>query len=96
MFDDEHKIFQVLSEVLKLMFGFQKEYILFMCMFVIQMSMPKPLTVTIHLHLFLSLSSATFEVYVGCIAMKSVICLPYVLLPLPSHIPPICFLLFFK
>ena len=63
MFDDAQKICQMFSsEVLKLMFGVQKKYILFMCMVGIQMSTPKSLTVTIHL---LLLSSVTFEVYVG-------------------------------
>jgi hypothetical protein len=69
MFDDAQKICQMFSsEVLKLLFGVQKKYILFMCMVGIQMSMPKSLTVIDHIHLLL-LSSVTFEVYVGCIAM---------------------------
>jgi hypothetical protein len=69
MFDDAQKICQMfLSEALKLMFGIQKKYILFMCMVGIQMSMPKSLTVTDHIHLLL-LSSVTFEVNVGCMEM---------------------------
>jgi len=69
MFDDAQKICQMFSsEALKLMFGVQKKYILFMCMVGIQMSMPKSLTVTNRIHLLL-LSSVTFEVYVGYIAM---------------------------
>lgn len=95
MFDDEQKTCQTFSsKALKLMFGVQKKYILFMCMVGIQMSMPKSQTVTNHRHLLL-LSSVTFKVYVGCVAMKSVIHLPFALPPIPSHIPPICFLLFF-
>jgi len=69
MFDDAQKICQMFSsEALKLMFGVQKKYILFMCIVGIQMSMPKSVTVTDHIHLLL-LSSVTFEVYVGYIAM---------------------------
>jgi len=96
MFDDAQKICHTFSsEALKLMFGVQKKYILFMCMVGIQMSMPKSLTVTHHLHLLL-LPSVTFEVYVGCIAVKSVCQLSSLCSsPIPSYISPICFLLFF-
>jgi hypothetical protein len=78
MFDDAQKICQTFSsEALKLMFGVQKKYVLFMCKVGIPMSMPKSLTVTNHLHLLLS--SVAFEFYVGCITMKSV-----------SHLSSLC------
>lgn len=76
MFEDAQKICQMFSsEALKLMFGVQKKYILFMCMVGIQMSMPKSLTMTNHLHLLL-LSSVTFEVYVGLYSNE--VCLSFV------------------
>jgi len=73
MFDFAQKICQMFSsDAVKLMFGVQKKYILFMCMVVIRMSMPKSLTVTNHLHLLL-LSS---EVYVGLYSDE--VCLSFV------------------